>query len=123
MVCQRRDRRPRAKPSRTDRALHRDFIDVHAAAIKAGYTWPDLEHLGARHTPNRSLADLADRLSSIDLRDDANFVASGLAEQQIAELRHRAQAWADDILFRLAAAGDILREREATTDWNSYLDE
>lgn len=105
-----------------DRALHRDFIDVHAAATKAGYTWPDLERLGERHTPNWSLADLADRLSAIDLRDDITFTAYGLTDDQVAEIRRWAQAWADDILSRLAAS-DPLHEPEAGTDWDAYLDE
>jgi hypothetical protein len=106
-----------------DRALHRDFIDVHAAAVKAGYTWPDLENLGARHTPNWSLADLADRLSAIDLRDDVTFAAYGLTDDQTAELRRWAHAWADDIRSRLAAAASTLHEPEAAMHWDAYLDE
>ncbi|RSM41791.1 hypothetical protein DMB66_55485 [Actinoplanes sp. ATCC 53533] len=106
-----------------DRALHRDFIDVHAAAVKAGYAWPDLESLGARHTPNWSLADLAERLSAIDLRDDATFAAYGLTGDQTAELRRWALAWADDILSRLAAEAGTLHEQTIVPDWDAYLDE
>lgn len=36
-----------------DRALHRDFIDVHAAA-RSGYRPGDLERFGRRHTPHFS---------------------------------------------------------------------
>ena len=106
-----------------DRALHRDFIDVHAAAMKAGYTWLDLERLGARHAPNWSLVDLSDRLSAIDLRDDATFAAYGLTGDQTTEVRQWALAWADDILSRLAAADGVLHEPASTTDWDAYLDE
>jgi hypothetical protein len=106
-----------------DRALHRDFIDVHAAAVKAGYTWPDLENLGARHSPNWSLADLADRLSAIELRDDVTFAAYGLTDDEIDEIRRWAVAWADDIRSRLAAAEGAVAESEAPTDWDAYLDE
>jgi len=106
-----------------DRALHRDFIDVHAAAVRAGYTWPDLERLGALHTPNWSLADLADRLSAIDLRDDVTFTAYGLTDDQIAELRLWVQAGANDILARPAAGADFLNEPPATTGWDDYLDQ
>ncbi|MDP9795020.1 hypothetical protein J2S43_003532 [Catenuloplanes nepalensis] len=104
-----------------DRALHRDFIDVHAAAVKAGYTWRDLEHLGARHSPNWSLADLADRLSAIDLRDDVTFAAYGLGEEQILEIRRWALNWSDDIQSRLAA-GDAA-ESVQDTNWDAYLEE
>ncbi len=106
-----------------DRALHRDFIDVHAAAVKAGYTWPDLESLGARHSPNWSLADLADRLYAIELRDDVTFAAYGLTNDEIDELRRWACAWADDIRSRLAAAEGIVAEPAAAADWDTYLDE
>lgn len=91
-------------------------------AVKAGYTWPDLERLGARHTPNWSLADLADRLSAIDLRDDVTFAAYGLTDEQTAELRRWALDWADDILARLAAEAATLQEPTAVTDWDAYLD-
>jgi hypothetical protein len=33
-----------------DRALHRDYIDVHAAITAGGYTRQEAERLGARHT-------------------------------------------------------------------------
>jgi hypothetical protein len=106
-----------------DRALHRDFIDVHAAAIKAGYTWPELERLGARHTPAWSLADLADRLSAIDLRDDVTFAAYGLTEDQITELRQWSQAWAEDILSRLAAGAESGTDERPAAHWEAYLDD
>jgi hypothetical protein len=106
-----------------DRALHRDFIDVHAAAVKAGYTWPDLERLGARHSPSWSLAELADRLSAIHLRDDVTFAAYGLTDDEIDELRRWAQSWADDILSRLAAEIGALDERSGAEGWDAYLGE
>jgi hypothetical protein len=50
-----------------DRAAHRDFIDVHAAATRGGYTYADLERVAAVHTPHFALADLADRLEAVEL--------------------------------------------------------
>jgi hypothetical protein len=106
-----------------DRALHRDFIDVHAAAVKAGYSWPDLERLGARHAQSWSLADLADRLSAIELRDDATFEVYGLTEEQIREIRRWALDWADDFGSRLAAGGEPGDSTGSDTEWAAYLDD
>jgi hypothetical protein len=47
-----------------DRATHRDFIDVHAAATRADYTLADLEQLGAAHKPSFSAGELMDRLAA-----------------------------------------------------------
>jgi hypothetical protein len=61
-----------------DRAAHRDFVDVHAAATRGGYTPADLERLAAVHTPHFDVTDLADRLEAVELRDDRTFHGYGL---------------------------------------------
>jgi hypothetical protein len=76
-----------------DRAMHRDFIDVHAAHIRGGYTLSDLERLGAMHRPGFSLGDLMDRLGAVELRDDAHFFDYGLSEDDVQELRAWAAGW------------------------------
>ena len=106
-----------------DRALHRDFIEVHAAAVKAGYSLPELERLGARHSADWSLPDLADRLSAIDLRDDATFAAYGLTSDQIDELRGWAKSWSADIEARLATEPDAGARSPDEPSWDAYLDE
>lgn len=103
-----------------ERAAHRDFIDIKAA--NARLTWPEMERAGARHTAEFSLAELADRLGSIDERDDRGFASYGLDETDIAELRRWAAAWADDINRRLLAGevGPVGAERD---EWDEYLDD
>ena len=101
-----------------DRALHRDFIDVHAAA-RSGFSPGDLERFGRRHTPHFVLSELADRLASIDDRDDRTFVDYGLDDQQIRELRAWAIEWEGDIRLRMSSDAET-RPREL--DWEAYLD-
>ena len=103
-----------------DRALHRDFIDVHAAA-RSGYTPSDLECFGRRHAPHFVLSDLADRLASIDDRDDRTFTDYGLDDQQIRDLRAWATGWEGDIRLRLSSAAE-LPPRPEEPDWDAYLD-
>lgn len=103
-----------------DRALHRDFIDVHAAA-RSGYTPSDLEHFGRRHAPHFILSDLADRLASIDDRDDRTFTDYGLDDQQIRDLRTWASGWEGDIRLRLSSDAG-LPPRPEKPDWDAYLD-
>jgi hypothetical protein len=103
-----------------DRALHRDFIDVHAAA-RSGYTPSDLENFGRRHAPHFILSDLADRLASIDDRDDRTFTDYGLDDQQIRDLRAWAGGWEVDIRLRLSS-GAGLPPRPEEPDWEAYLD-
>lgn len=98
-------------------------LEVTRGTAVCGYSWPDLERLGARHTPNWSLADLADRLSAIDLRDDGTFAAYGLTEDEIDELRRWTQSWADDIQFRLATGAGAVPEPPVAADWDAYLGE
>lgn len=50
-----------------DRGTHRDFIDVHAAHTRGGYSLPELERLGAAHLFGSRLANYSTgstRLSS-----------------------------------------------------------
>ncbi|MFF7473492.1 hypothetical protein [Streptomyces sp. NPDC008092] len=83
-----------------DRGLARDLIDVHATADR--WSRLDLEDLGRRHARDTfDLTDLQSRLTGADWIDDTEFEAYGLDDQAIAELRHWAQTWADDIAERL----------------------
>lgn len=104
-----------------DRAAHRDFIDVYAAATRGGYTRADLERLAAAHTPHVAVGDLADRLEAVELRDERYFRAYGLGEPEIAAISRWALAWAREIRSRDRDAG---RSGEAPQhDWDAYLDE
>jgi hypothetical protein len=103
-----------------ERAAHRDFIDVHAA--NARLSWAEMEGWGARHTSGFSLAELADRLGSVDERDDRGFAAYGLGEAEITRLRRWASDWESDIRGRLAA-GESGPAGVADDEWDAYLDE
>ena len=104
-----------------DRAAHRDFIDVHAAATRGGYTYADLERVAVVHTPHFASADLADRLEAVELRDDRTFSGYGLDDAQIAEVRRWALGWAADIRARTHQPGP--GESRSEPDWDAYLDE
>ncbi|MDT5040354.1 MAG: hypothetical protein QOE51_1339 [Actinoplanes sp.] len=104
-----------------DRAAHRDFIDVHAAATRGGYTYADLERVAAVHTPHFASADLADRLEAVELRDDRTFYGYGLDDAQIAEVRRWALGWATDIRARPHQPGS--GEGRSGPDWDAYLEE
>ena len=103
-----------------ERAAHRDFIDVRAA--NARLSWVEMEGWGARHTSGFSLAELADRLGSIEERDDRGFAAYGLDDADIARLRRWANDWESDIRGRLAA-GESGPAGAADDEWDAYLDE
>lgn len=103
-----------------DRATHRDFIDVHAAATRAGYPLRDLERLGRIHQPALNLADLASRLTSIELRGTRRFFDYGLSRENLAGLIRWAYQWADDIESRLHEEHDP--GTHSGTDWDGYLD-
>ncbi|MGW5651605.1 hypothetical protein [Streptomyces humi] len=84
----------------TDRGLPRDLLVVRAAADR--WSLPDLEDLGHRHARDTfDLADLQSRLTGTEWIDDREFAVLGLDDRAITELRHWAQAWADDIAERL----------------------
>ncbi|WP_412745300.1 nucleotidyl transferase AbiEii/AbiGii toxin family protein [Krasilnikovia sp. MM14-A1004] len=103
-----------------DRALHRDFIDVYAA-YRAGYSWQRMEILGSRFLPAFRLDDLAERLSSIELRDEETFLAYGMAPTDIEALAGWALRWADDIGVRLEGSPEPSPGSEP--DWDTYLEE
>jgi hypothetical protein len=104
-----------------DRAAHRDFIDVHAAATRSGYTYPDLERVAVMHTPHFASADLADRLEAVELRDDRTFYGYGLDDAKIAEVRRWALGWAADIRVRTDQSSP--GENRCEPEWDTYLDE
>ncbi|WP_405596929.1 nucleotidyl transferase AbiEii/AbiGii toxin family protein [Streptomyces sp. NBC_01410] len=88
-----------------DRGLARDLIDVRAATDRWSRT--ELEELGRRHARDSfDLGDLQARLAGADWIDDTEFVAYGLDERAITELRRWAQEWADDIAERLQELAD-----------------
>jgi hypothetical protein len=83
-----------------DRGYPRDLVDIHAASKIRSQG--ELETLGRRCAWDEfSLEGLATRLSSVQWRADEEFSAYGLSDDEIAELRGWAQAWADDINRRL----------------------
>ena len=106
-----------------DRATHRDFIDVHAAHVRGGYTLNDLERLGALHQPGFSLAELMDRLGAVELRDDAHFFDYGLSEADVQELRIWAASWVDDLRQRAADESTAAGPPEDGPDWDRYLED
>lgn len=87
-----------------DRGLARDAIDVHAA--RHLYTIPELENLAARRPEEFDLHELHDRLESLEWVSDAEFEAYRMDTTSIAELRHWAQQWLDDLAQRLAESLD-----------------
>ena len=103
-----------------DRALHRDFIDVHAA-YRAGYSWEALEGHARRFLPSFRLDYLAERLGSIELRDEETFLAYGMEHADIDALTRWALQWADDIGLRLC--GGTESQPDPEPDWDAYLDE
>ncbi|WP_320065941.1 nucleotidyl transferase AbiEii/AbiGii toxin family protein [Micromonospora sp. RTGN7] len=102
-----------------DRAAHRDYIDIHAANSRLG--WTELEALGARHTAGFSLEELADRLGAIDERDPRTFISYGLNEPAVDELQRWAWRWEADIRTRLAN-GETGPTGVPESEWDSYLD-
>ncbi|MEV6206388.1 nucleotidyl transferase AbiEii/AbiGii toxin family protein [Kitasatospora sp. NPDC051914] len=88
-----------------DRGYARDLIDVRAAAHR--FERDQLEAFGRRHARDHfDLTELHFRLSGADWIDDEEFLAYGLDENDIAELREWAKAWADDLDRRLSAPDD-----------------
>ncbi|MFJ5260841.1 nucleotidyl transferase AbiEii/AbiGii toxin family protein [Streptomyces sp. NPDC088387] len=83
-----------------DRGLARDLVDVQAAADRWSHI--ELEELGRRHARDSfDLCELQARLVGADWIDDTEFVAYGLDEPAITELRRWARSWADDIGERI----------------------
>ncbi|PZG55504.1 hypothetical protein C1I98_03550 [Spongiactinospora gelatinilytica] len=87
------------------RGLARDFRD----AAEAGRLYPfrELEHLARLHDEDFSLEDLVMRLEGVDLVADTGFMALGVPEERVDEIRRFAYAWADDIKLRRAEDGDL----------------
>jgi hypothetical protein len=83
-----------------DRGVARDLIDVRAASHWRSAD--ELENLGRRLAREEfSLEDLAARLDGAKWFDDEEFIAYGLSEDDIADLRQWAQAWCEEIRHRL----------------------
>ncbi|PBC76775.1 nucleotidyltransferase AbiEii toxin of type IV toxin-antitoxin system [Streptomyces sp. TLI_235] len=91
--------------ARADRGYARDLIDVRAAAHR--FERDELEAFGRRHARDHfDLTELRFRLSGADWIDDEEFLAYGLDEDDVAELRGWAQEWADDLERRLSTLDD-----------------
>ncbi|MFE3450618.1 hypothetical protein ACFXJ8_16965 [Nonomuraea sp. NPDC059194] len=90
------------------RGLPRDFIDVAAAAER--YSFRELERLGAAYEEDWLLDDLIQRLESVDLLADEAFMAYGVDEERLHEIRRFAYAWVEEIKLRRADDGDIERD-------------
>lgn len=86
------------------RGLPKDFVDVAAAATR--YSFRELERLGAAFEEDWLLDDLIQRLESVDLLADEAFMAYGVDEERLHEIRRFAYAWAEDIKLRRADDGD-----------------
>lgn len=104
-----------------DRTTHRDFIDVRAAAA-AGHSLQDLERFGRRHTPDFSVADLADRLGAVGDLNDRGFAVYGLDEATISELRSWAAGWEAKLRERRDSDPASPSVSEGP-NWDAYLDE
>lgn len=106
-----------------DRGTHRDFIDVHAAHTRGGYSLRELERLGAAHLLRFTPGELLDRLDSVEFLDDETFTAYGLTDDDVTALHRWCRSWADDLRTR-AATEDVAGQPSAgDPDWDSYLEE
>lgn len=105
-----------------DRAAHRDFVDIHAAHKRGGYTLSDLERLGAAHLPDFSLRELLFKLDGLAFLDDSTFGEYGLTEDDIAALYRWAQTWAGDLRARLTSDDAPDHAEQGHVDWDEYLD-
>ncbi|GAA2605440.1 nucleotidyl transferase AbiEii/AbiGii toxin family protein [Paractinoplanes durhamensis] len=106
-----------------DRGTHRDFIDVHAAHTRGGYSLHELERLGAAHLSRFTPRELLDRLESVEFLDDETFTSYGLTDDDVTALHHWSRSWAGDIRTRIVTDDDMSLPAEPDPDWDSYLDD
>lgn len=106
-----------------DRGTHRDFIDVHAAHTRGGFSLHELERLGAAHLPRFTSGELLDRLDSVEFLDDETFTAYGLTDDEVTALHRWCRSWADDLRTRAAIDDVAGRPVVRDPDWDSYLDD
>jgi len=106
-----------------DRGTHRDFIDVHAAHTRGGYSLHELERLGAAHLARFTPRELLDRLESVEFLDDETFTSYGLTDDDVTALYHWSRSWAGDIRTRIVTDDDASRPAAPDPDWDSYLDD
>ena len=96
------------------RGYPRDLIDIRAAAHFRSLA--ELESLGRTHAWDEfSLEELAARLDHAEWYEDEAFAAYGRTPEEIADIRHWARAWADDIRRRLFT--ENLAEESAEDGW------
>ena len=84
-----------------DRFVIREIIDLHAVA--GTFSYADLENLARRHDPDLDLEAIREHLAGVNVFADEDFAEYGLDEPRIADLRHWATGWYDDLALRLAA--------------------
>ncbi|MEU0373103.1 nucleotidyl transferase AbiEii/AbiGii toxin family protein [Streptomyces sp. NPDC006283] len=84
-----------------DRGFPRDLIDVFSA--RHLFSTVEMELLGAQHEDDFDLEELHARLEAAEFTHDREFMAYGMAPDDVAELRHWIQVWADSLGTRLAA--------------------
>lgn len=83
-----------------NRGYPRDLIDIRAAAHLRSLA--ELESLGRSHAWDEfSLEELATRLDRAQWYEDEVFASYGRTSEEITDIRHWAQAWADDIRRRI----------------------
>lgn len=86
------------------RGLPGDFIDVAGAA--GLYSYRELERLAALHDPEFRVEDLLERLETVDALAADAFLAFGIGEERLDEVRRFAYGWAEDIRLRRSDDGD-----------------
>ena len=106
-----------------DRGTHRDFIDVHAAHTRGGYSLHELERLGAAHLLRFTPGELLDRLDAVEFLDDETFTAYGLTDDDVTALHRWSRSWADDLRTRVATEDVASQPSVRDPDWDSYLDD
>jgi len=83
------------------RAEARDFIDIDAMVTSGRFTCTKLQELAASRDAGFDLRVLAEMLAVIDIYPDAEFVAYGLQDKQIRQMRGRFAEWRTELLHEL----------------------
>jgi hypothetical protein len=81
-----------------ERALARDFIDIHAVLRSGRYDEAGLIKLAERADITFDRAVFADALAQAQLLDDDDFAQYGLVGAHLDDLRRRFAAWRADLL-------------------------
>jgi len=79
------------------RAADRDYVDVDAVLRSGRYRGVDLLHLVREADPGFDQAMFVQALLAADRVPDQAFERHGLTPAQVAELRQRLRAWAQEL--------------------------